>query len=72
MKEVLTQHKKVILVIRSCKTAEQLDNAHRWALGWAKRMQQTQPKSITSYEDLYQSILESVESWRKASGYIEC
>lgn len=59
MIKVLAHHHKVVSVIKSCKTAEQRENALQWAKDWSKRMHMLYPKTIVCWSELYNSILDS-------------
>jgi hypothetical protein len=45
-------------VIKSCSTEEQLTNAKEWAADWAKKMEAKYPLEVTSWINLYLSVID--------------
>lgn len=56
--EFLDQYDYVKKVVKSCKTEDQIKNAHRWAEDWSKRMKNLTPYFVYSWTDLYLDVTE--------------
>jgi len=62
MKLSLTdQFNYVNKVVLTCKTKEQLSNAHKWAWEWSKKAKSNYPNIIHSHTDLF---LDVIREWK--------
>jgi len=56
-KLISDQYEYVNRVVRSCETNQQREAALQWAEDWAKQMKRLFPDEVTSWNDLYLSVI---------------